>query len=84
MSPTQQYTTVVPLGVVLAASAVKELQEDLKRHQSDRGLNARAAEVLDPRTRTFEEVRRRRSLLRLCRSPSPALARPRSPDASVR
>lgn len=31
VSPTNQYTTVVPLGVVLLASAIKEFQEDLVR-----------------------------------------------------
>lgn len=46
VSPTSQYTTIVPLGVVLLASAFKESQEDLKRHQSDRELNARPAKVL--------------------------------------
>lgn len=46
VSPTNQYTTIVPLGVVLLASAFKETQEDLKRHQSDSELNARKAKVL--------------------------------------
>ncbi|KAF7298099.1 P-type phospholipid transporter [Mycena chlorophos] len=46
VSPTQQYTTIVPLGIVLLASAFKEVQEDLKRHQSDSELNARLAKVL--------------------------------------
>ncbi|KAF7321513.1 P-type phospholipid transporter [Mycena kentingensis (nom. inval.)] len=48
VSPTQRYTTIVPLGVVLLASAFKEIQEDLKRHQSDSELNARLAKVLTP------------------------------------
>ncbi|EIW80800.1 aminophospholipid-transporting P-type ATPase [Coniophora puteana RWD-64-598 SS2] len=46
VSPTNRWTTIVPLAAVLAASAFKELQEDLKRHQSDAELNARLAEVL--------------------------------------
>ena len=29
VSPTGQWTTILPLGVVLAASAFKEMQEDL-------------------------------------------------------
>jgi phospholipid-transporting ATPase len=29
VSPTGRYTTIVPLGVVLIASAFKEIQEDL-------------------------------------------------------
>ncbi|PPQ89698.1 hypothetical protein CVT25_014099 [Psilocybe cyanescens] len=54
VSPTQPYTTIVPLAVVLMASAFKELQEDLKRHQSDNDLNARKAKVLTPQS-TFVE-----------------------------
>ncbi|OCH92040.1 calcium transporting ATPase [Obba rivulosa] len=48
VSPTNQYTTIAPLGAVLLASAFKEMQEDLKRHQSDSELNARLAKVLAP------------------------------------
>ncbi|KIJ11430.1 hypothetical protein PAXINDRAFT_157330, partial [Paxillus involutus ATCC 200175] len=51
VSPTNQYTTIAPLAAVLLASAFKEVQEDLKRHQSDSELNARAAEVLSPSSR---------------------------------
>lgn len=36
----------MPLGVVLLASAFKETQEDLKRHQSDGELNSRKTKVL--------------------------------------
>ncbi|CAK5281819.1 unnamed protein product [Mycena citricolor] len=54
VSPTQQYTTIVPLGVVLLASAFKEVQEDMKRHQSDSELNARLAKVLTADS-TFSE-----------------------------
>lgn len=46
VSPTNRYTTIIPLGGVLAASALKEAQEDVKRHQSDSELNARTAQVL--------------------------------------
>jgi phospholipid-transporting ATPase len=42
------------LAVVLLASAYKEVQEDLKRHQSDAELNSRKAKVLTPQG-TFEE-----------------------------
>ncbi|KAF5388875.1 hypothetical protein D9757_005590 [Collybiopsis confluens] len=48
VSPTNQYTTIAPLAVVLLASAFKEVQEDLKRHQSDSELNARLAKALNP------------------------------------
>ncbi|KAH9942242.1 phospholipid-translocating P-type ATPase [Epithele typhae] len=46
VSPTNRYTTIAPLSVVLLASAFKETQEDLKRHQSDSELNSRLAKVL--------------------------------------
>ena len=62
VSPTNKWTTIAPLSVVLLASAFKEGQEDLvsprafsppvplipaqKRHQSDSELNARKAKVL--------------------------------------
>ncbi|KAI0759957.1 phospholipid-translocating P-type ATPase [Trametes elegans] len=48
VSPTNRYTTIAPLSVVLLASAFKETQEDLKRHQSDSELNSRMAKVLSP------------------------------------
>lgn len=48
VSPTNQYTTIVPLGLVLSASAFKEVSEDLKRHQSDKELNARRAKARLP------------------------------------
>ncbi|KAI6029455.1 hypothetical protein PISMIDRAFT_507686, partial [Pisolithus microcarpus 441] len=47
VSPTNQYTTIAPLAVVLLASAFKEVQEDMKRHRSDSELNARGAKVLN-------------------------------------
>ncbi|KAF5351676.1 hypothetical protein D9756_007514 [Leucocoprinus leucothites] len=47
VSPTNQYTTIAPLAVVLLASAFKEVQEDLKRHQSDSELNSRLAKVMN-------------------------------------
>ncbi|KAI0053249.1 calcium transporting ATPase [Auriscalpium vulgare] len=48
VSPTNKWTTIAPLSVVLLASAFKEVEEDLKRHQSDSELNSRLAEVLTP------------------------------------
>lgn len=53
VSPTNQYTTILPLGLVLLASAYKELQEDTKRHQSDKDLNSRHAKVSKFRTPMF-------------------------------
>ncbi|KAG2030331.1 calcium transporting ATPase [Suillus americanus] len=50
VSPTNQYTTIVPLAMVLLASAFKEVQEDLKRYQSDSELNARLGKALSGNT----------------------------------
>jgi phospholipid-transporting ATPase len=47
----------VPLGIVLLASAFKEIKEDVKRHQSDAELNGRVAQVLNPGTNHFEPRR---------------------------
>lgn len=46
VSPTNRYTTIAPLALVLAVAAAKEAQEDIKRHQSDAELNARRVKVL--------------------------------------
>ena len=54
VSPTNQYTTIIPLAVVLLASAFKETQEDLKRHRYNQVLNSRKAKVLRGDL-TFEE-----------------------------
>ncbi|KAJ2370861.1 aminophospholipid translocase [Coemansia sp. RSA 2610] len=53
VSPTSRWTTIVPLAVVLAATAAKELAEDLKRHRSDSDMNKSKARVLVGTT--FEE-----------------------------
>lgn len=46
ISPTNKYTTIGPLLVVLLVSAVKELIEDFKRKTSDKSLNHSKARVL--------------------------------------
>lgn len=46
ISPTKRYTTIVPLGVVLMVSAVKEYVEDYRRKTSDKQLNNSKAQVL--------------------------------------
>ncbi|KAF2086475.1 putative phospholipid-transporting ATPase [Saccharata proteae CBS 121410] len=46
ISPTNQYTTIAPLAVVLFVSAIKETVEDFRRKSSDRGLNNSKARVL--------------------------------------
>lgn len=46
VSPTNRFTTIVPLGIVLLVSAIKELVEDNKRKASDKSLNDSRAQVL--------------------------------------
>ncbi|EPS29422.1 hypothetical protein PDE_04371 [Penicillium oxalicum 114-2] len=46
VSPTNRYTTIAPLAIVLLVSAIKELVEDYKRRTSDRGLNYSKTQVL--------------------------------------
>lgn len=46
VSPTNRYTTIGTLAIVLMVSAVKELVEDFKRGSADKELNYSRAEVL--------------------------------------
>jgi phospholipid-transporting ATPase len=46
ISPTKRYTTIVPLGVVLLVSAIKEYVEDYRRKTSDQQLNNSKTQVL--------------------------------------
>ncbi|KAI9675325.1 MAG: hypothetical protein M1817_001228 [Caeruleum heppii] len=55
ISPTNRYTTIGPLIVVLLVSAGKELVEDWKRKTSDRSLNHSKARVL--RGSSFEDTK---------------------------
>ena len=55
ISPTNQFTTIVPLFIVLLVSAGKELIEDFKRKNSDKSLNHSQAKVL--RGTNFETTR---------------------------
>ncbi|KAK6341263.1 hypothetical protein TWF696_008347 [Orbilia brochopaga] len=55
ISPTNRYTTIVPLLIVLIVSAVKELVEDFKRRKQDTELNQSKTRVL--RNMNFEEVK---------------------------
>ncbi|GFR91276.1 phospholipid-transporting ATPase [Elysia marginata] len=41
VSPTGRYTTAIPLLLILAVSALKEIVEDIKRHRADGALNSR-------------------------------------------
>lgn len=49
LSPTNPYSSVVPLIIVLTVTAVKESVEDWKRRTSDRSVNARPIQVLRPK-----------------------------------
>jgi len=55
LSPTNRYTTIGPLTIVLMVSAGKELVEDYRRKQADKALNLSKARVL--RGSTFEETK---------------------------
>lgn len=55
LSPTNRYTTIGPLAVVLLVSAGKELVEDYRRKQADKALNMSKARIL--RGSTFEETK---------------------------
>ncbi|XP_072040968.1 probable phospholipid-transporting ATPase IA isoform X3 [Amphiura filiformis] len=46
VSPTGRYTTLLPLLFILFVSAVKEVIEDIKRHQADNATNRRKVQVL--------------------------------------
>ncbi|KAL4790404.1 hypothetical protein BDV19DRAFT_372322 [Aspergillus venezuelensis] len=46
VSPTNRYTTIGPLVIVLLVSAIKELVEDYKRRSSDKSLNFSKTQVL--------------------------------------
>ncbi|WEW57821.1 aminophospholipid translocase [Emydomyces testavorans] len=55
ISPTNRYTTIGPLIIVLLVSAIKELVEDFKRKNSDKSLNYSKARVL--RGSSFEDTK---------------------------
>lgn len=55
ISPTNTWTTIVPLCIVLLTSAIKELVEDHKRKVTDRSLNHSQAKVL--RGNSFETAK---------------------------
>lgn len=55
LSPTNRYTTIGPLIVVLLVSAGKELVEDYRRKQADKALNNSKARIL--RGSSFEETK---------------------------
>lgn len=53
VTPTNRYTTIGTLSVVLLVSGVKEVMEDLKRANADSELNNTKVLVLDPNTGSF-------------------------------
>ncbi|KXX81576.1 putative phospholipid-transporting ATPase DRS2 [Madurella mycetomatis] len=55
LSPTNRYTTIGPLIIVLMVSAGKELVEDYRRKQADKALNMSKARVL--RGSSFTETK---------------------------
>ena len=55
ISPTNRYTTIVPLGIVLMVSAGKEIVEDNRRRSQDSQLNRSPTRVL--RGTRFEDVK---------------------------
>ena len=55
ISPTNRYTTIGPLIIVLLVSAGKELVEDFKRKNSDKSLNHSKARVL--RGSSFQDLK---------------------------
>lgn len=57
VSPTNRYTTIGTLLVVLLVSAVKETMEDIKRANADKELNYSICQVLDPLSGQFIEKR---------------------------
>ncbi|KAJ3004607.1 hypothetical protein HKX48_001136 [Thoreauomyces humboldtii] len=46
LSPTSKWGTLIPLGLVMVASAIKEIVEDVKRHRQDSDVNARFTKTL--------------------------------------
>lgn len=53
VSPTNRFTTIGTLIIVLLVSAIKEVMEDLKRANADKELNNTRILVLDPNLREF-------------------------------
>ncbi|KAJ3220012.1 hypothetical protein HDU67_007745 [Dinochytrium kinnereticum] len=46
LSPVNKLGTIIPLSIVLLASGIKEVLEDIKRHQQDAEVNSRLVKVL--------------------------------------
>ena len=57
LSPTNPYTTLIPLCVVFFITIIKQGIEDFKRHQADTAMNNRVASVRVVVTRVTRVVR---------------------------
>jgi phospholipid-transporting ATPase len=57
VTPTNRYTTIATLCIVLLVSAIKEISEDIKRNSSDNELNRSKVLILDSTTGEWEEKR---------------------------
>lgn len=54
VTPTNRYTTIATLLIVLLVSAVKEMSEDIKRNSSDNELNRSKVLILNSKTGEYE------------------------------
>lgn len=54
LSPTNEYSTVGPLFLVLVGTMLKEAVEDKARHVADYVVNSTPVEVLDPKSNKYE------------------------------
>ena len=55
VTPTNRYTTIATLLIVLMVSAVKEMSEDIKRNTSDNELNKSKVLILNSQTGEYNE-----------------------------
>lgn len=55
VTPTNRYTTIATLLIVLLVSAVKEMSEDIKRNASDNELNQSKVLILNTKTGEYQE-----------------------------
>lgn len=55
VTPTNRYTTIATLLIVLLVSAIKEMSEDIKRNASDNELNQSKVLILNSKTGEYHE-----------------------------
>ncbi|DAZ98689.1 TPA: hypothetical protein N0F65_008815 [Lagenidium giganteum] len=56
LSPTNEYSTIGPLTIVLVATMIKEGMEDRLRHQQDHVINHQTVEVLGASPEAFQPI----------------------------